>query len=204
VRTGPALAGFLLLAGPAPVGSALGQPAPRVLPSRDVVLVYQVGGAARDAIPGGIPGAVRIAWSARLQSLRVEPEGRSQALLLDLAGPPGRQRVEIVDSGLRTAMSLHVRNKDLEPLTLQDARLTRRGQSTVAGQSCTDYAVEARRGHGTLCLTEDGVTLRADGEVDGRKGRFTAVSVSYGTLPPGLFKVPPGYMQLALPEVSRH
>lgn len=199
MRVGVFSATLLLLAGP-----ALGQPAPRVLPSRDVSLVYQVGGAAGDAIPGGIPGAVRIAWSARLQSLRVEPEGRPQALLVDLAAAPGHQRVEIVDSGLRTAMSIPVRSKDLEPLTLQDARLTRRGQSTVTGRPCTVYAVEARRGRGSLCLTEDGVTLRADGEVDGRRGSFTAVSVSYDPLPAGLFAVPPGYMRLALPGVSRH
>ncbi len=178
---------------------ALAQPAPLTLPSHDVTVVYRPGGAARDAVPGGIPGTVRVAWSAERQRLRVEPEGRTQALLVDL----GSASVKVVDSGLRSAMSLPVRAKDLEPLTLQDAHMTRRGRSTVAGRSCTDYAVEARRGHGTVCLTDDGVALRADGEVDGRAGSFTAVSVSESGLPPGLFEVPKGYMQLALPRMDR-
>jgi len=44
--------------------------------------------------------------------------------------------------------------------------------------------------------------LRANGEVDGKRGSFTAVSVTAGRLPPSLFEVPTGYMQLALPNLS--
>jgi hypothetical protein len=185
---------LLLLAGP-----ALAQSAPRLLPSHDATVVYRVSGAAADAIPGGIPGTVRVAWSAEQQRLRVEPQGRTQVLLVDLDAAT----VQAVDSSLRTAMSLPVRPRDLQPLTLQDARLTRRGRAVVAGRSCTEYAAESRRGHGTVCLTEDGVALRAEGEVDGKQGSFTAVSVSYDKLPPRLFEVPPGYFQLALPRASR-
>ena len=105
----------------------------------------------------------------------------------------------MIDSGLHSAMALPVRPKDLDPVRLQDAHLTKRGPATVAGLACTDYAVESRRGHGTLCLTDDGVALRAVGEVNGHDGSFTAVSVSYAALPPTLFDVPPGYMTLALP-----
>lgn len=181
------------------VSPALAQPSPRVLPSRDVTVVYRVDGAAADAVPGGIPGDLRVSWSAGERRLRVAPQGRTQVLLVDLDAAT----VQAVDSGLRAAMSLPVRPKDLQPLTLQDAHLVRRGTATVAGRSCTDYAVESRRGHGTLCLTDDGVALRADGEVDGRRGRFTAVSVSYEPLPTQLFEVPAGYMQLAIPGMTR-
>ena len=178
---------------------ALAQPAPITLPSRDVSVVYRVAGAARDAVPGGIPGHVRLAWNAQRERLRVEPEGRTQSLLVDLEAP----RVELVDSGLRSAMALPVRPKDLDPLTLREAHLTRRGQAIVAGRPCTEYAVASRRGHGTLCLTEDGVALRGQGDVDGRDGSFTAVSVTYAPLPSSLFEVPPGYMRLALPGLGR-
>lgn len=182
---------------------ALAQPAPQnvpvtTLPTHDVTIVYQPEGAARDAIPGGVSGPIRVAWSAERQLLRVEPEGRTQVLLVDL----GRLSVKVVDSGLHSAMTLPVRAKDLDPLLLRDARMTRRGRSTVAGLPCTEYAVEQRRGRGTLCLTDDGIALRANGEVDGKRGSFTAVSVTAGRLPPSLFEVPTGYMQLALPNLS--
>ena len=60
-------------------------------------------------------------------------------------------------------MVLPTRPQDLDPVRLQDARLTRRGRATIAGLACTDYTVESRRGQGTVCLTDDGVALRAAG-----------------------------------------
>ena len=185
---------LLLLAAP-----ALAAEAPRVLPSRDVTIIYQLSGEASRAVPGGVPGALRLSWNAAEQRLRVEPEGRTQVLLVDLDAP----RVEVMDSGLRTAMSLPVRRSDLQPLTLQGARFTRRGRATVAGRSCTEYAVQSARGHGTLCLTADGVALRASGEVNGHAGAFTATSVSYEGVAPSLFQVPPGYVQLGIPRTGQ-
>lgn len=183
----PLLVALLLAAVP-----ALAQP---TLPTRDVAIVYRVAGGAHDAVPGGLPDTVRIAWSAARQRIRVEPQGRPQTLLVDLPG----SSVRIVDSGLHSAMSLPVRAKDLDPVRLQDAHLTRRGPATIAGLRCTDYAVQSRRGRGTICLTEDGVALRAAGEVNGHEGSFTAISVTYAPMPPSLFDVPPGYLSLALP-----
>ncbi len=176
----------------------MAQEQPRILPARDVVAVYRVEGAAAEAIPGGISGTLRLSWSAAGQRLRAEPDGRTQALVVDL----GARTVLVMDSALRTAMSLPVREADLQPLTLQGARLTRRGQETVAGLGCTAYAVQSPRGRGTVCLTADGVALRATGEVDGRAGGFTAVSVDYRPLPPALFQAPAGYFQLALPGMG--
>lgn len=176
---------------------ALAQPAraQATLPTRDVALVYRVGGAAHAAIPGGIPDTVSIAWDAARQRIRVTVPGRPQFLLVDLA-PVG---VRLVDAGTRSAISLPVRAKDLDPVKLQDAHLTRHGRATVAGLSCTEYAADSPRGHGTVCLTDDGVALRAVGTVNGREGSLTAVSVAYGPASPMLFEVPPGYTSLALP-----
>lgn len=185
---------LLVLAAP-----ALAQAPPRTLPSRDVSVVYRLEGAAPRAIPGGVPGPLRLVWSAGQQRLRVEPEGRTQVLLVDLGAP----RVELLDSGLRTAMALPVRPADLQPLTLDGARFTRRGRATVAGLGCTEYDVQSSRGHGTVCFTEDGVALRASGEVRGQQGSFTAVSVNYGAVPGPAFEVPPGYVQLAIPGMTR-
>jgi len=184
-----------LLAVPA---AALAQAPPPTLPSRDVSIVYRAEGSAREVIPGGIPETLQVDWSARRQALRLQPQGRNQIMLLDLAATA----LTVIDTGLHSAMDLPVRAKDLDPVKLRDARLTRTGSEVIAGLACTDYAVQSRRGAGTVCLTGDGVALRAEGEIDGRQGSFTAVSVVYERLPPALFEVPPGYSSFSIPSFS--
>ena len=181
------------------IGSASAQDRPRIQPTRDVAVAYRVEGAAASVVPGGIPGALRLSWDAEGQRLRAEPEGRSQAVIVDLRAPSAR----ILDTVLRSAMTLPVREGDLQPLTLEGARMTRRGTETVAGLSCVVWAVQSSRGSGTVCLTPDGVALRAEGDVDGRRGAFTALSVTYGPLPDDLFQVPAGYMQVSIPNFGR-
>lgn len=172
---------------------------PLTLPSRDVSVLYRAEGSARDAVPGGLPGTVRVLWSAERQALLLEPQGRPQSLLVDLVRPS----VMLVDAGVHSAMSLPVRPKDLDPVKLRDAHLRPVGHATVGGLACTEYEVRSKRGHGTLCLTDDGVALRGAGEVNGRPGSFTALEVDYGALPAAMFEVPAGYMSLAIPGLDR-
>ena len=174
---------------------ALAKAAPSTLPQRDVTVTYRLQGAARASVPGGLPEIVRVAWDAGGRRLRVESEGRHQVLLVDLNVP----RAELIDAGMHGVLSLPMRPKDIEPLTLQDATLTPRGRAVVAGLGCTEYDVAAKRGRGTVCLTADGVALRGSGTVDGKQGGFIAVSVTPGPIPPSSFEVPPGYMHLAFP-----
>ncbi len=173
--------------------------APPTLPTRDVSVTYRLQGAVRTSVPGGLPETVRLAWDAAGRRLRVEPDGRQQVLLVDLNVP----RAELIDKGMHGVLTMPMRSKDIEPLTLQDASLTARGRAVVAGVSCTEYDVVAKRGRGVVCLTPDGVALRGSGTVDGKQGGFTATSVVPGPLPPGSFEVPPGYMHLALPSFGR-
>ncbi len=189
----------ILVAAMLATGPALAQPKVPTLPQHDVGVVYRLQGAARDSVPGGLPDTVKLLWDAAQRRLRVEPQGRSQVLLVDLAAP----KAELIDSGLHGVIALPMRAKDIEPITLQDARLTRRGSAVVAGLACTEYDVAAKRGHGIVCLTPDGVALRGSGDVDGKQGSFTAVSVVPGPLPPGIFDVPPGYMRLAIPSFGQ-
>lgn len=183
----PRFLAALLLTAP-----AAAQPAPRVLPSRDVAVTYRVSGAAATAVPGGIPGALRLAWDADSERLRAEADGRTQAALVDLRA----QTANVVDSTTRSALALPMRQGDVAAATLRGAKLTRRGRDTVAGLPCTTYAVETARGSGTVCLTEDGVPLSGQGTVDGRAGSFTATQVAYGEQPEALFRVPSGYIRL--------
>lgn len=172
--------------------AAVAQERPPVPPTRDVAVTYRVSGAAARAVPGGLPGALRLSWSAGAQALRVEAEGRSQSMLVH---PRARSAV-VLDEGTRTALVLPARERDLQAFTLDGARLTRRGRETVAGHACTVYDVRSERGRGTLCLTADGVPLRGDGEVNGKPGGFVATAVAYGPQPAELFRAPPGYVRL--------
>lgn len=165
------------------------------LPLHDVSVTYRLEGGLRDAVPGGLPDTIRLQWNASERRLRVEPQGRSQVLIVSLGEP----RAELMDTGLHGVVTLPMRPKDVDSLTLAGAHLTRRGGATVAGLACTEYDVAQPRGSGTVCLTADGVALRGAGTVDGRQGRFTALQVTPGAVPESAFSVPPGYMRLAIP-----
>ncbi len=180
-------------------GRAAAQDRPLIQPSRDVSVVYRVEGAAASVVPGGIPNALLLSWDAAGQRLRAEPEGRSQAVIVDLRA----HSAKIVDTVLRSALTLPTRDRDFQPLTLEGARLTRRNDVVIAGLPCTNWAVQSSRGNGTVCLTADGVALRADGDVDGRRGTFTASRVSYGPVSDDLFRVPADFMQFNFPKLGR-
>lgn len=172
--------------------AAAGEPAPRVLPSRDVAVIYRLAGPAADALPGGAPGELRLTWDAGGERLRAEASGRAQTAIVDLRA----RAASIVDGRMRAALALPVREADIAALTLRGARLARRGQDVVAGLACTTYAVAAPRGAGTVCLTDDGVALSGRGVVNGRDGSFVATSVAYGAQPDALFRVPAGILLL--------
>ena len=175
------------------------QDRPRVQPDRDVTVTYRVEGAATQAIPGGIDGPLRLSWDAAGQRLRAEPANRPQAVIVDLP----RHTASVVDDMMHAVLTLPVRERDLQPLTLDGVQMTRRGTDTVAGRACTTWAMQSKRGAGAVCLTADGVALRAEGEIDGRHGSFTATNVAYGAVAADLFTAPPGYMTLNIPDFGR-
>lgn len=193
------LAGLLLLARP-----GWAEAPPRVLPSHDVAIVYDVSGVATEAIPGLAPSAgqhlmLRLAWDAAGQRLRIGADEQPQIAIVDLSA----RRASIVDPALHSALVLPVRAEDIAALTLSRARFVRHGRDAVLGRACTLWAVRAARGSGTVCLTEDGVMLRGDGDVDGRPGAFVARSISYAPQSAELFTVPSEYYRLEIPRFGR-
>ena len=175
------------------------QERPRVQPTRDVTVTYRVEGAAAQAIPGGTDGPLRVSWDAAGQRLRAAPERRPQAVIVDLP----RHTAALIDDAMHAVLALPVRPADLNPLATDGARFTRRGLATVAGFACVTWAVEAKRGAGTVCLTADGVALRGEGTVNGRQGSFIATSVAYGPVAADLFSPPPGYFAMNFPSLGR-
>lgn len=192
------LLGLLVCAAP-----ALAAERPSLPPTEDAAVTYRAEGEAAEILPNlgapSGPALLHLFWSANTPRLRIEVEGRPQFLLVDV----GAHAAQLVDRGLRSAVTLPVRAKDLEALTLQGETLTRQGEARYAGHACTNWAVHSDHGDGTVCLTPSGLPLHAAGVVDGRKGSFTATKVQLGPQPATLFAVPDGYMAFALPSFGK-
>jgi hypothetical protein len=182
-----------LLAATLCAGAAAAQP--RLVPSGDVTLVYQLSGGAAEQIPGGAPDGVRLAWDAAGQRLRSEPVGRPVYAITDL----GRRVADVVFTAQSAYLELPLRGGDPQSLLAgPDVRYTRRGTARVLGMGCTEWTVQSRKLDATGCVTADGIVLRAEGTFDGRPGSLVAQSVARGPLPAGLFKTPEGFFRLAI------
>ena len=183
-----------------PAAAAGAEPAPRVLPGRDVTVSYRVSGPAMEAIPflgaGNAPSDMRLSWNAGSQRLMVSAPGRAQRLLVDLPG----HRATVLDDGMRAALFLPMRDTDVQGLTMANARFTRRGTAQVAGERCTEWDVRSNRSAGTVCITGDGVPLRGEGDVNGRHGAFTATAVNTSPVDPAGLAVPAGYNRIEMPS----
>ena len=194
---------LLVMAAP-PVATLAVQAAdvrPVLPPIEDVAVTYKTDGAAAELIPGMPPGpaTLHLSWSASSQQLRAEIEGRPQYVLVNRAG----HTAQLVDSGLRSAINLPLRPKDLDALTLEGEDMTRQGQARYAGLACTNWAVRSSRGAGTVCLTPSGIPLHASGAVNGKRGSFTAIAVERQTQGLAQFEVPTGYMAFAFPSFGK-
>lgn len=178
---------------------AIAQPAPVLIPARDVAVTYRLGGAAASQLPGGAPDGVRLAWDAAGQRLRAEPIGRPMYALTDLP----RRVADIVFAGQGTYMETRIKGGDPQTLLAgRDVRFTRRGTEHLLGMDCTVWTIRSQKIDGTGCVTADGVILRAEGTIDGRPGSLQAQSVSYAKQPASAFVPPDGFARMSLPGMN--
>lgn len=169
------------------------QPAqpPQLRPTRDVAVTYRVQSGSQT------PQTVPAAWLTSAQRLRLEPPGMPGWVLADL---PASRAQMVMDS---TRMVMRLPGKGPWPALDRvppGARMTPAGSATVAGLRCNAWQISAKEGEGTVCLTPDGVLLRASGQYDGRQGTLEATQVTYGPQDPTRFQVPPGYQGVNLPQ----
>ncbi|WP_305123546.1 hypothetical protein [Roseomonas sp. GC11] len=160
-------------------------------PSRDVAVVYRVQSGRQP------PQTVPAAWLAAAQRVRLEPPGLPGWVLADL----GAGQAQMVVDATRMVVPLPGKG----PLPLSDelppgTRMIRAGSDSVAGLRCEVWTVTQRQGEGSLCVTPDGLVLRASGRHPGGEGSLEALQVTYGPQDPARFQVPPGYQAVALPQ----
>ncbi len=160
------------------IGAANG---PVLRPTRDVDITYQLGSA------DGTPLQERLRWSVTTQRLRVDPPTPGLYVIIDLRA----RRMDMVRISDRSVIEAAAPTSvaGLPGDAASSAR--REGEETVAGLLCTDWAMLDAAGQPTtICLTDDGVLLRARA---GGQTLLTATAVHYGPSEPALFAPPADY-----------
>ncbi len=169
---------------------ALAQDRPLILPAHDVAVEYQT----RGMIPGPAATTTVLArFSSNRRLVRVDgPDDRFYAIVdIDAA------RMAIVMPEQRIYVEQPA-DPDIVGL-LQDPSLRRIGADTVAGLPCTAYDAAVNDRSGQVCLTDDGVLLRARIADPDRRPEMQAVSVTYARQPAEMFEIPAGFHRLDLP-----
>ena len=73
--------------------------------------------------------------------------------------------------------------------------------ASVAGYSCREWTVRSSLGVGEACVTNDGLLLRASGNLGGDvSNKIEAISVDYAPQPAALFIVPTGLHRVVVPS----
>ncbi|MCS6891139.1 MAG: DUF4412 domain-containing protein [Rhodovarius sp.] len=158
---------------------------PHLWPLRDVRVEYRMSAA----------GEVRrlvLSWLAERRLTRTET-AEGYAVMDHRAGRgflalPGERTVVEITLPAGTAGGL------LRPPP--EARFTRLGSARIAGLACTRWRVEEPGGARELCLTADGVALRAAGGRGSAAAVLEAERVDYAAQDPARFDRPAGFRSL--------
>ena len=177
----PAAILALLLAGSA----AKAEEQPRLLPTRDVDITYDV------TRPQQPKVRERVRWLSGEHLERADGSGRSTTIF-------DRDAHEVT---LLTPANRTFRKLDKAPRRASEpepgAVLKRGKDAVIAGLPCTEWSWTEDTENHTVCATADGVILRL--VVDGQTF-FEARSVRYGPQKAELFRVPPNYTPALAPE----
>jgi hypothetical protein len=165
-------------------GLAGAQTAPNTIPTRDVTITYKAMGGQE----------MTISWLAADKRMRMDLPGGAGIMLLDAKNQKGYMVME----AQRAVMELPVENMMGQIGQVPEgAKLTRQGNDTVAGQSCTVWRTEYMGQIGNSCISADGVLLRARPE--GSPEGLEATQVSFARQDPARFTVPADYQKMQMP-----
>lgn len=166
-------------------GRTLAAGHPPILPTRDVDVIYRVA----QPVEGGPPLSQRMRWSIARSRLRIDPPSPALYMIVDYAA----KQLAVVKPVERAVLDVPTGVTGLPGAP--GGSFTRQDGAIVAGLRCTNWRTADAAGEDTqLCLTSDGVTLRAV-----QKGQvlLEAVSVAYGPQDPAAFDPPTGFRHVA-------
>ncbi len=173
---------------------ALGAPGPaeaqQKQPTRDFAVTYRVQAQ-------GDTAEMKVFFSAATQRQRVEMADAGMVLIQDIRA----NRMLMLNSEARMAMEMPSPNVRQHMLAIpDDMTLTRTGTATVLGHRCTIYrGTQGGADRGTVCLTDEGIMLRANMRLQDKGGTMEATALSLGTQPDALFTVPEGWQTMQMP-----
>ena len=182
-----ATVGLAALLAPAAAGAADGPaPPPFTFPQTDVTVTYQIEGQAdvRQQI-----------WAdAASGKQRVDAPGGRLSVITDTV----TDRATMIDNAGKTYFleAAPPGTGDMRGRRAPPNRYQPVGDSVVAGERCTDYVTKNAVGTAvTVCLTTDGILLRASAE---GSPALVAVAVKRGSVPAAVF-LPPADARLVDP-----
>ena len=158
--------------------------APRLMPTRDVAVVYRTEQGDRTL-------EQRVRWSAAEQRMRIDPPAPGLFVLIDYAA----HRMELVRERDRSVVEMAAPAAVPGLGAAASGAYERLGSETVAGLACTEWRSRDLQGGDTrICATEDGVVLKV---WQGDRVLATASQVRYAPQEAALFRAPAGYARLA-------
>jgi hypothetical protein len=187
---------FLILA--AIASPALADERPLTRPNRDVAVEYRSSGTTQGsaATPDGV---VTIRFASKGNRIRIErPNDAGYAVLDNDAG-----RMILVMAERRMYIDRPADPNMMPMFQATNAAFVKTGSDTVAGVSCTTYDANINDRKGQVCLTSDGVLLRARSTDPNQKRELEAVKVTYAEQPASLFEPPAGFQKMDIPDGPR-
>ena len=188
---------LLVLVMLAAVSPAVADDTSLIRPRKDVAVEYRSAGAAQGAAadPGRV---VTMRFSSKSSRIRIDgAEGHGYAIL-------------DIDTGhmiiVMTERHMYI-ERPADPgmvamFQARNAAFRKTGTDTVAGVQCTTYDATINERTGQVCLTDDGVMLRARSADPGSQSPpGSAVKVTYAEQPGALFETPSGYRQMNVPDM---
>jgi hypothetical protein len=168
---------------------------PPYLPTRDVAVTYNI-----DHEGAGTAKQAHMYFSASANKLRLESPAQKGFVLIDRAAKV--MTVVMAPQHIYFESPLDPEMEGGGFILNQQMKFARGASETIAGQTCTDWAVESPRANGKVCVTEDGVLLLGRGkDKEGPGGGgLEAIEVSYAPQPPTLFVPPAGFRKVNISE----
>jgi hypothetical protein len=154
---------------------------PHLRPTRDVDVTYALD------TRGGPSLRERLRWDVAAEKLRIDPPTAGLYVIIDLKA----RRMSTVRAADQTVIEMAAPASAVGLPDSVAAGATRQGEDTVAGLACTEWVVTDAAGEPmTVCLTSDGVLLRAR---TATRTLLSATSVQYGPVDPAAYQVPADY-----------